>query len=93
VTVNQQTHHPALGDADPDGVQLRRQPLHGDLPLVVLQQHEAAQLRTGMAADSLRWPRRPDCSLTRSSRLTIDALVGPAADDYDEVRLLRRLLQ
>jgi hypothetical protein len=39
---DQQAHHLALGDADADCMQLRRQPLHRHLALVVLQQHEAA---------------------------------------------------
>ena len=42
LAVNQQTHDLALRDADPDGAQLRGQPLHRHLALVILQQYEAA---------------------------------------------------
>lgn len=54
LAVDQQTQHLPLGDADADRPQLRRQPLHRDLTLVVQHQHEAAQLRTEMAADAVR---------------------------------------
>jgi hypothetical protein len=42
VTVDQQAHHLPFGDADADRLQLSHQPLDGDLPLMVLQQYEAA---------------------------------------------------
>ena len=48
LTIDQQAHHLALGDADADRSQLRHQPLDCHLPLMVLQQHEAAQLRSEM---------------------------------------------
>ena len=70
LTINQQTHHLALRDADPDGAQLRDQPLHRHLALVVLQQYEAAQLRTPMTLTPRR-PRRhrhPAAGVTQRSR-------------------------
>ena len=42
LAVDQQTHHMPLGDADADRLQLCHQPLDSDLPLMVLEQHEAA---------------------------------------------------
>ena len=50
--VDQQAHHLPLGDADPDRLQQPDQPLDRHLPLVILHQHEAAQLRPEMAADA-----------------------------------------
>jgi hypothetical protein len=41
-----------LGDHDADGAELPQQTWHGNLPLVVLEQHEAAQLRPKMARDA-----------------------------------------
>ena len=49
---DQQAHHLPLGDADADRLQLRHQPRHGDLALVVLCQHETTQLRP-------KWPLMP----------------------------------
>jgi hypothetical protein len=53
---DQQAHDLSLGDADADRLQLRHQPRHGDLALIVLPQHEAAELRPEMAADA-GWQR------------------------------------
>jgi hypothetical protein len=56
---DQQPHHLALGDVDPDGAQLRHQPGHRHLALVVLRQHEAPQLRPEVAHHA-RGQRRGD---------------------------------
>jgi hypothetical protein len=42
LAVNQQTYDLALRDTDPDGAQLRSQPLHRHLALMVLLQDETA---------------------------------------------------
>jgi len=47
----------ALADAETHRAQLRGEPLHRYLALVVLQQHEATQLRPEMAGDALRQRR------------------------------------
>ncbi|EDP60995.1 hypothetical protein BAL199_00660 [alpha proteobacterium BAL199] len=52
--LDQQPHHLPLGDLDADGLEQFYQPRHGDLPLVVLRQHEAPQLRPEMAVDPAR---------------------------------------
>ena len=49
LAVDQQPHHLAFGDDDAEGAQLRDQPLHGHLPLVILGEHEAAQFRAEMS--------------------------------------------
>ena len=56
---DQQPHHLALGDVDADGAQLRHQPRHRHLALVVLRQHEASQFRPEMAHRAHR-QRRDD---------------------------------
>ena len=53
----QQPDDLALGDRDADGPELRHQARHGDLALVVLEQHEAAQLRPEVADDPGRHRR------------------------------------
>ncbi|MGX9576961.1 hypothetical protein [Mesorhizobium sp. f-mel] len=45
LAIDQQTHHLPLRDRDADRSQQRHQPRHGDLALMVLRQHEAAQVR------------------------------------------------
>ena len=50
----QQTHELPLGDDDAERPQLRQQPRHRHLALMVLGQHEAAQLRPEMPADAGR---------------------------------------
>jgi len=57
VAVDQQAHHLAFGDAEAERLQLRGQSLHGHLPMVVLGEYEAAQLRTEMSSDT-GWERR-----------------------------------
>src|SRR5258708_27773077 len=42
---NQEADHLALGDADAEATQQRNQPRHRHLPLLVLGEHQAAQLR------------------------------------------------
>jgi hypothetical protein len=50
--IDQQAHHLTLRDAEPDGAQLRGQPLNRHLTLVVVQEDEAAQFRSKVAADA-----------------------------------------
>ena len=57
LAIDQQPHHLALGDAETHRAQLRGEPLHRYLALVMLQQHEAAQLRPEMTGDALRQRR------------------------------------
>ena len=40
LTGDQQAHHLSFRDADTDRVQLRHQPRHGDLALMILRQYE-----------------------------------------------------
>ena len=54
---DQQPHHLPLRNGNADRPQLLHQPGHRDLPLVVLRQHETAQLRPEMARHT-RWQRR-----------------------------------
>ncbi len=63
--INQQTHHLALGDADPDRLQQPNQTLHRHLALVILHQHEAAQLRPKMAADAAGQRRHDRLAIRR----------------------------
>ena len=58
--VDQQAHDLALGDADADRLERRDQTLDGHLTLVILHQHEAAQLRAKMAG--CRWAAAPRSS-------------------------------
>ena len=51
---DQQAHHLALGNAQANGAQLRADPFHRDLALMVLHQHETPQLRTEMPGDPAR---------------------------------------
>ena len=50
----QQPDNLPLGDHDADRPKLRHQTRHGDLALMVLKQHQAAQLRPEMAGDAGR---------------------------------------
>ena len=54
---DQQTHDLPLGDGEAHRLQQRHQPRHGHLPLVVLHQHEAAQLRPEVPPDIRRQGR------------------------------------
>jgi len=51
LAADQQAHDLTLGDLDTDRREQRDQPGHGDLTLVILRQHEPAQLRPEMAVD------------------------------------------
>ena len=54
---DQQSHQLPLRDADADRLELGQQTRHRDLPLVVLRQHEAAQLRPDVTAHTSRQGR------------------------------------
>ena len=54
---DQQTHELPLGDDDAERPHQREQPRHRDLPLMVLSEHEAAQVRPEMPADAGRQRR------------------------------------
>jgi hypothetical protein len=51
---DQQAHELPLGDFDPDREQLGEQAGRGDLPLMILAEHETAQLGAEMASDAGR---------------------------------------
>jgi hypothetical protein len=51
LALDQQAHDLALGHIDADGMQLRQQPTHRHLALVILGEDEAAQLRSEMFID------------------------------------------
>ena len=55
---NQEADHLALGDADAEATQQRNQPRHRHLPLMVLGEHEAAQLRPEVTSDAGRQSRK-----------------------------------
>jgi hypothetical protein len=59
---DQQAHHLSLGDGDADPPQLCHQTRHGHLPLMVLRQHETAQLRPEMPDHAGRQGRQHDRS-------------------------------
>ena len=63
LTGDQQTHELALGDHNADRPQQRQQPRHRDLPLMILGEHEAAQLWPKMSVDAFRQRRRHGCAL------------------------------
>ena len=67
--VDQQAHDLALGDADADRLQQRHQTLDRHLTLVILHQHEAAQLRPEMAADAARQRRHDRLAVRRQPAL------------------------
>ena len=57
LAADQQSHDLSLGDLDADRREQGDQPWDGDLTLVILCQHEAAQLRPEMAVDPGRQRR------------------------------------
>ena len=68
---DQQAHHLSLGDGDADRPQLRHQPRHRHLALMVLRQHETAQFWPEMPAHAGRQGRqhhRPSGVTQRSRR-------------------------
>lgn len=67
--IDQQPHHLPLADADPDRPQLRHQPLHRHLTLVVLHQHIALQLWSEVAADARRQRRHQRLARRRQPAL------------------------
>src|SRR6202521_5280177 len=55
---DQQTHELSIGDENADRQQQSQQSRHRDLPLMVLEKHEAAQFRPKMSVDAGRQRRR-----------------------------------
>ncbi len=68
LTIDQQAHHLALGDAEADRLQPRHQPLDCHLPLMVLQQHEAAQFRSEMPGNARRQRGQHHMTVRRHQR-------------------------
>ena len=79
----QEPHDLALGDREPERGEEGRDPLHRHLALMVLQQHEAAQLRAEMAAHARRqaaprgFARRVSASVPGGSGSRAAAARGP----------------
>ena len=63
----------ALGDHDADGPELGHQTRHGDLALMVLQQHEAAQFRPKVAGNPGRHRRENGLPVGREPAFPADA--------------------
>ena len=75
---DQQAHDLPLGDGDPNRLQLRHQPRHGGLPLMVLGQHIAPQLRAEVAIHPARQRRHDQLPLRRQPALAAVAnRLGP----------------
>jgi len=72
---DQQAHDLPLGDDDAERPQQRQQPRHRDLPLMVLGEHEAAQLRPEMTMNAGRQRRR--------HHFTVRPLPALAAEIHD----------
>jgi hypothetical protein len=69
----QQTDDLALGDHDADGPELAHQARHGDLTLMVLQQHETAQLRPKVTSNPGRHRRENGLPVGREPAFPADA--------------------
>jgi hypothetical protein len=82
---DQQAHDLPLGNGDPQPPQLRDQPRHGGLPLVVLGQHIAPRLRPEVAIDPARQGRHDQPSLRRQPTLAAVAhRLGPQHEILDQ---------
>jgi len=67
--VDQQAHDLTLGDADADRLQQRDQTLDRHLPLMILHQHEAAQVRAEVTTDPAGQRRHDRLAIRRQPAL------------------------
>ena len=82
---DQQTHDLPFGDGDPNRPQLRHQPRHGGLPLMVLGQHIAPQLRPEVALHPARQRRHDQLPLRRQPALApVAHRLGPQHEVLDQ---------
>jgi len=82
---DQQAHDLPLGDGDPNRPQLRHQPRHGGLPLVILGQHIAPQLRPEVAINPARQGRHHQLPLRRQPALApVAHRLGPQHEVLDQ---------
>jgi hypothetical protein len=85
LTLDQQAHDLPLGDGDPNRPQLRDQPRHGGLPLMVLGQHIAPQLRPEVALHPARQGRHHQPPSRRQPPLAAAAhRLGPQHQILDQ---------
>ena len=77
----------ALGDADADRLQQRDQTLNRHLALVMLHQHEPAQLRAEMAADAAGQRRHDRLTLRRQPALA--SIAHHPRREYQILHLIR----
>src|SRR5688572_320471 len=89
LAMNEQAHDLPRGDRQTDGPQLRHQARHRDLPLMVLGQYKAAQLRPEMAIDPARQRRHNQLSVRCQPALpAIADAAGPQHQILnDEIRV------
>src|SRR5687768_7575655 len=89
LAMNEQAHDLPRGDRQTDGPQLRHQARHRDLPLMVLGQYKAAQLRPEMAIDPARQRRHNQLSVRCQPALpAIADAAGPQHQVLnDEIRV------
>ncbi|MBV1796447.1 hypothetical protein [Siccirubricoccus sp. G192] len=82
LTGDQQAHDLPFGDGDPNRPQLRHQPRHGGLPLMVLGEHVAPEFGAEMAIHPARQARNDQPPLRRQPAL---APVAHRLRPHDEV--------
>src|SRR5580704_12191776 len=79
----QQADHLAFGNVDAQAAQQRHQPRHCGLSLMILGEHETAQLRPEMAIEAIRQRRRYDLAIGCQPALALKV---------DDVRMQHQLL-